>query len=120
MKLSEKQQIFAVNVAKLILYINEKGYSCTGGEWWRTPEMAAIYAKRGTGIKRSRHCDRMAIDLLVFKEGVWLTDTESYRPFGVYWRSLNTLNRWGGDWDGDGKVDPGDKDGNHFEMKEAV
>ena len=119
MKLSESQAIFSVNVAKLILHINESGHTCAGGEWWRTPEMAAIYAKRGTGIKRSRHCDKMAIDLSIFKDGVWLTDTESYRQFGVYWCSLNSLNRWGGDWDGDGVPDLGENDGNHFEMREA-
>jgi hypothetical protein len=120
MKLSERQQLFSRNVAKLILYMAESNYACTFGEAWRTPEMAAIYAKRGTGISHSLHCVRLAVDLLLFKDGAYLTDTESYRPFGVYWQSLDPLNRWGGDWDGDGEVDPGENDGNHFEMKEST
>jgi hypothetical protein len=117
MKLSELQSIFAVNAALLILEINKRGFTCRFGEAWRTPEMAAMYAKEGTGIKHSLHCDRMAVDLLISKDGVWLTDTESYRFAGVYWCSLNTLNRWGGDWDGDGVPDPGENDGNHFECR---
>jgi hypothetical protein len=108
-----------MNVSKLIYEINISGYACTFGEAWRTPEMAAIYAKRGTGISHSLHCIRLAVDLLLFKDGVWITDTESYRPFGTYWCSLNSLNRWGGDWDKDGVPDPGENDGNHFEMQEG-
>lgn len=109
MNLSEKQQIFAVNAAKLILFINEKGFSCTFGEAWRTPEMAAQYAKDGRGIKNSLHCIRLAIDLNLFKDGVYLASTEAYRIFGEYWESLNTLNRWGGRFG----------DGNHFEQREV-
>ena len=118
--MSLSQFIFAGNTSKLIRYINENGRTCTLGEAWRTPEMAEIYAKRGVGIKKSRHCERMAIDLNLFKDGVYLTDTEAYRPFGKYWQSLDPRNRWGGDWDGDGVADPGENDGNHFEMKETI
>lgn len=117
MTLSARQQAFSVNVAKLILHINECGYGCTFGEAWRTPEMCEIYAKRGTGIRKSQHAVRLAVDLLLFKDGVWITDTESYRPFGAFWCSLDPLNRWGGDWDKDGVADPGENDGNHFEMQ---
>lgn len=116
--MSLSQSIFAGNVSKLIAFINLSGYTCTGGEWWRTPEMAAIYAAKGIGIKRSRHCDRMAIDLLLFKDGVYLTMREPYIPFGQYWESLNPLNRWGGDWNNNEIEDKGDGDANHFEMKE--
>lgn len=118
--MSLSQSIFAGNISKLISFINLSGYTCTGGEWWRTPEMAEIYAKRGIGIKRSRHCDRMAWDFNLFKDGVYLTDTESYRFAGEYWCSLDPRNRWGGDWDGDGIPDPGENDGNHVEMREAL
>jgi len=110
MTLSLKQQMFAVNVAKLILRINEAGYSCTLGEAWRTPEMAEIYAKRGTGIKRSLHCDRLAIDLNLFKDGVYLPQSEAHKPFGEFWCSLNAMNRWGGDF-----TKP---DGNHYSMSD--
>lgn len=110
MNLSMKQQIFAVNVAKLILHINEAGFSCTFGEAWRTPEMAQIYAANGKGIKNSLHCIRLAVDLNLWKDGVYLTKTEAWKPFGEYWESLNQLNRWGGSFG----------DGNHLEMREAL
>lgn len=109
MKRSELQQIFAVNVAHLILHINECGYSCTFGEAWRTPEMAAMYAQQGKGIKNSLHCIRLAVDLNLFKNGVYLPQTEAHRPFGEYWEKLNALNRWGGRFN----------DGNHYEMTEG-
>ncbi len=108
MKRSELQQIFAVNVAHLILHINECGYSCTFGEAWRPPEVAAIYAQQGKGIKNSLHCIRLAVDLNLFKDGVYLPTTEAYKFAGEYWESLNSLNRWGGRFN----------DGNHFEMRE--
>ncbi len=104
------QSIFAGNVSKLIRYINEQGYTCTFGEAWRTPEMAEIYAKRGTGIKRSLHCERRAIDLNLFLEGKYLTDGNAHKPFGDYWESLDPRNRWGGRFN----------DGNHYEMREAI
>ncbi len=109
MNLSTKQAIFAVNAAKLILKMSEPPYSCTFGEAYRTSEQAALNAKKGIGIKNSLHCRRLAIDLNLFKDGVYCGDSESHRPFGEYWESLNTINRWGGRF----------KDGNHYEMKEA-
>ena len=111
MNLSEKQQIFAVNSAKLILYINEQGYSCTFGEAFRTPEQAEWNAARGIGIKDSQHCKRLALDLNLFKDGVYCADGESWQQFGAHWKTLNTLNRWGGDFLR--------KDFNHVEMQEG-
>ncbi len=96
MSLSEKQQIFSLNLAKLIEYINSQGYKCALGEVHRTPEQAEIYAKEGKGIKDSLHCKKLAADLFLFKEGKYLTDKHEYAPFGCYWESLNKANRWGG------------------------
>jgi len=82
-------------------------YEVTLGEAFRPKEMAEVYAKRGTGIKNSQHIRQLAIDLNLFKDGVYLEETEDHRPFGDYWESLNPDNRWGGWW----------SDGNHYEMK---
>ena len=109
MSLSERQQVFARNAARLILYMAESNYSCTLGETYRTPEQAALNAKKGIGIKDSLHCKRLAIDLNLFKDGVYLSDTESHRVFGEWWEALDPRNRWGGRF----------KDGNHYEMREA-
>ncbi|RAP72902.1 hypothetical protein ACZ87_00273 [Candidatus Erwinia dacicola] len=46
MTLSEKQQLFTVMVANLIQWAEEHGYRLTFGEAYRTPEQAALNAKK--------------------------------------------------------------------------
>ena len=111
-KLADKQQIFALNVSKLIQEIFSSGYTCSIGECYRTSSMAEIYAKQGRGIFNSQHCDRLAIDLNIFSpSGNYENKTESYSQFGEYWESLHPKNRWGGHFSRR-------PDGNHFEMDE--
>jgi hypothetical protein len=105
--LSEKQAIFALNVSKLIEYIFDKGYTCTFGEAYRSPEQAALNAKKGIGIKNSCHTIRLAIDLNLFKGGKYLTDSKVHEPFGLYWEALHPENSWGGRFG----------DGNHYSME---
>ena len=104
--LSERQQVFARNVARLILYIAESNYACTLGEAYRTPEQAALNAAKGIGIKNSLHCKRLALDINLFKDGVFLTDEESHRPFGEWWEAQDPSHRWGGRF----------KDANHYSL----
>ena len=107
---SENQQIFAFNVARLILFIFQKGYTCTFGETYRTEEQAALNAKKGIGIKDSQHCKRLAVDLNLFsQQGKYERTSEAYEMFGEYWENLHDYNRWGGRFQ--------KPDGNHFEMK---
>ncbi|HBW2562927.1 TPA: M15 family peptidase, partial [Salmonella enterica] len=49
MTLSEKQQLFTIMVANLIHWAEEHGYRLTFGEAYRTPEQAALNAKKGSG-----------------------------------------------------------------------
>ena len=60
----ERQQTFALNVAKLILYINVKGYKCTFGETYRTTEMAQIYAKT-SNLKWIRYDRQQPNDMFI-------------------------------------------------------
>lgn len=105
----QQQRLFAQLVARLILRAAEMGYEVTLGEAYRTPEQAALNAAKGSGIVHSLHCRRLAIDLNLFRAGVYLTDTESYRPLGMWWLEQHELNRWGGNFS---KL----QDGNHFSM----
>jgi hypothetical protein len=91
---------------RLLDYIHAAGYEVTGGELWRTPEQAAINAERGIGTETSLHRDRLAIDLNLFKNGVFLTSTEDHREFGEFWESLHPLCAWGGRFN----------DGNHYSL----
>lgn len=111
--LKQQQAEFAKHSAQLITYINSCKYSVTLGEAFRTPEQAEIYAKSGAGIKDSLHCDRLAVDLnLIDPDGKYLTATESYAQFGVFWESLDKQNVWGGRF----KERP---DGNHFQRNKV-
>lgn len=111
MSLREKQSLFAINLARLIIFTYEKGFELSLGEAWRTPEQQRIYLRRGlTKTSHSRHMDRLAIDLNLFKNGKYLTATSDYQELGDYWKTLHPDNRWGGDF-------TSLSDGNHFEMK---
>lgn len=99
MTLHEQQSHFAHDIAKLITYIYEEDFVCTFGEAFRTPEQAALYAKRGIGIKNSPHCDRLAMDIFIWRydpEKFELLEFKEWEQFGKYWESLDDLNRWGG------------------------
>jgi len=97
------QQIFTLNIAKLIIWAYAHGYKITLGEG---------YDDDGVGhSKNSLHYSRLAQDINLFKDGVYLKDTEAYRPLGEYWKSLSDAGYeccWGGDFK--------NKDGNHFSI----
>lgn len=109
MTVGEQQRLFTRLIASLIQYAYAQGYELTFGEAWRTPEMVAIYAQRGSGSKNSVHPDRLAVDFNLFKDGRFLTTTEDHAPLGAFWKSLHPLCRWGGDF-------PTRPDGNHYSM----
>ncbi|PVZ87907.1 hypothetical protein C9426_09920 [Serratia sp. S1B] len=107
MKLSEKQQLFTQMIAQLITWASDHGYRLTFGEAFRTPEQAALNAKKGIGISNSLHTQRLAVDFNLFINGVCQTDSAAYRPLGEYWESI------GGSWGGRFKS----PDGNHFSLE---
>jgi hypothetical protein len=101
MSINKAQYIFSRNLAKLVDYIFEVGYNCTIREVYRTKEQAEIYAKEGKGIVNSLHSLGLAADIYISKfldKPPELSDIELYRKFGDYWKKLNPLNRWGGDF----------------------
>lgn len=113
MKLQEQQALFAQDVAKLLQFIASQGIRVTLGEAYRTPEQAKWNADKGIGIVDSLHCKRLAIDLNIYKDGVYQFKSKDYYFAGKYWESLNKLNRWGGFFtDSTGKPKP---DGGHFQ-----
>lgn len=110
MTLRQKQSAFVVLVAELILEAERMGYEITFGETYRTPEQAALNAKKGIGIANSLHTQRLAIDLNLFKDGRYLTSTEAHRPLGEWWEAQSgngVMCCWGGRF----------KDGNHYSVE---
>lgn len=114
MTLRQKQSLFVRLVADLIRHAESLGYELTFGEAWRTPEQAARNAAAGTGIRNSLHVDRLAIDLNLFRGGVYLARTEDHRALGEWWEKQHELCRWGGRFkDSQGRPRP---DGNHYSL----
>lgn len=110
MTLREQQSLFVRLAGQLIAWTYaQPGLELTFGECYRTPEQAALNAKTGAGISNSLHTQRLAIDLLLFKDGKYIDKSELYEPLGTYWKSLNPLCCWGGDFHSR-------PDGNHFSM----
>jgi hypothetical protein len=109
MKLGEKQELFMMLMPMLVGEIFRRGYTCRGGELWRPPEMMALNAQAGRGSLNSVHGLRLAIDLNLFKDGVWLQKSEDHEPFGIYWEGLHQLCRWGGRFKR--------RDGNHYSLE---
>ncbi len=112
--LREKQSAFVFLVAKLIEYAYANGYELTFGEAQRSHEEALRLWHLGAGILDSLHIIRLAIDLNLFKNGIYLTKTEEYEPLGVFWESLSTADYkccWGG------RFPSPKQDGNHFSIE---
>ena len=109
MMLGEKQRLFVRLVGKLIAFAYEQGYEITFGDAYRSPDQAKANAAAGAGIANSLHTQRLAIDLNLFKDGLYLTDSAQHAPLGAYWKSLHPLCCWGGDF-------KPRADGNHYSI----
>ncbi|MCK4776973.1 MAG: M15 family metallopeptidase [Actinomycetia bacterium] len=94
MGLRKKQSKFAKMVPLLLDYIHLNGYEVTLGD---------AYANSGHKNYSLHYC-RLAIDLNLFKDGIYLTHTEDHRIFGEFWESIG--GSWGGRFN----------DGNHYSL----
>lgn len=97
MSLSALQMEFAQSAAKLIAKAAELGYGVTLGDAYRSPAQAAMNAAEGTGVTNSLHCDRLAIDINLFKDGVYITDDTGHKDLGAWWKTLGPHYKWGGE-----------------------
>ena len=108
MTLGQRQRLFTKLLPRLIDFAYEQGYELTIGDAYRDPRLhGAIGVKLGYGHANSNHKNRLAIDLNLFKGGVFLQDTNDHFPLGEFWEKLDPLCRWGGRF----------KDGNHYSIE---
>lgn len=93
------------------------GFKLTFGEVFRTLEQQKIYFNTGRSkTMDSRHLQRLAVDFNIFQNGILINDPKVIQPLGEFWMSLNTDNRWGGDWNRNHSIlDETFKDPYHFE-----
>src|SRR5208282_588135 len=108
MTLDEIQALHVQLIAKLIEWAFAAGYTLAWAEAYRTPQQAALNAQAGVEIAASLHTQRLAVDFILRKDGVYLTETSDYAPLGAYWKSLHPLACWGGDFS--------TPDGDHFSL----
>lgn len=85
-------------LGSLIISAYALGYELTPGD---------TYPGKFKHKKGSWHEKGLAIDLNLFKDGKYLTSTESHRELGELWESLG--GTWGGRF----------KDGNHYSWNEV-
>ena len=85
MSLGTEQERFSLMVAKLITYAYTLGYKIRLGEG---------YNAAGTGhMKGSTRYVKLAIDINLFKDGVYLTDGADHSILHDYWDSLGGAER---------------------------
>ena len=108
MTLLEQQQLFSSLVPSLINSAINLGFGVTLGEVFRPPAQEQWDFDHGIGVLKSLHGIRLAIDLQLFRDGVYLTDSKDYEPLGLLWEKTNVLCAWGGRFH--------KPDGNHFSL----
>jgi hypothetical protein len=107
MNLGDKQRVFSKMIAELIIWAYDQGYEITMGDFFRDPAVHGEFGEslpRAYGRDKSCHKLKLAGDLNLFKDGVYLSETEDHKPLGEKWESM------GGDWGG--RFD----DGNHYSL----
>lgn len=108
MTLGERQRLFVKLLPRLLDFAYEQGYELTVGDAYRDPRVhGAMGIQMGYGHKNSNHKNRLAIDLNLFKGGVFLQTSEDHKLLGEFWENLDTLCRWGGRFN----------DGNHYSIE---
>lgn len=104
--LGEAQRALPPMIAKLVSYAYAHGYELTFGDAYRDPRVHGDFGtKKSYSAAKSNHKRRLAVDLNLFRNGVYLTSTEAHRPLGEYWESLG--GAWGGNFG----------DGNHYSIE---
>ena len=108
MSLRRLQSEFASLVPRLIDKAVELGYEITLGDAYRDPRVhGELGVKMGYGASKSNHKNRLAIDLNLFKAGVFLDSSDAHKELGEWWEKQHPLARWGGRF----------KDGNHYSFE---
>ena len=86
MTLGQKQRKFTHMVALLILHAEQLGYHVTFGDAYRDP-------RANYGHPKSLHRQRLAVDLNLFKDGVYLINGEGHDKLHDYWDVIGGADR---------------------------
>lgn len=111
--LLKKQFFFTLMVARLIYKAHELGFEIKLGQVLRSEAEAKENARRGIGIRNSLHLKALAVDIQLFKNGIYLTESEDYKSVGEWWEKQSTPE-YNCTWGGRFRPKP---DGNHFSIQ---
>ena len=103
MNLIDKQKQFGGMVSLLLHYATYLGYEYTLGEVERREEIREAHVAIGSH-PRSTHFKKLALDLHLFKDGVYQVASEDHQKLGEFWEFLG--GTWGGRFN----------DGNHYSL----
>jgi len=93
-------------VPRLIDKAHELGFEVSLGDAYRDARVfGPMGVRAGYGESNSCHKLRLAIDLNLYRDGVYLNKTEDHRPLGEWWESQG--GAWGGRF----------QDGNHYSLQ---
>jgi len=93
MTLGEKRTLFTQMIIILVQYADLIGYE------------VRFDKEHCNHHPRSLHYEGLAKDILLFKDGEYLTKTSDYEKLGRFWKFIG--GTWGGDFN----------DGNHFSLE---
>jgi len=107
MRLGEKQELFAQLFCEHVIWLKASGYAVRLGD---------VFASTGHR-EGSNHYIKLAGDINLFLNGLYITTTMGHSISGEKWESRHELCRWGGNWDKDDHPgEPGEDDGNHYSL----
>lgn len=131
MKLNEHQMAFTRDLGLVLVFASTGlGMAASIREVQRTLErQKELFAAGKTKTMNSQHLKSLAADLVLFvntgtaSNPVWaLTwDTRYYKELAKFWVDLSPENRWGGDWNKNGRTD--DErfiDAVHYERRDKI
>ena len=99
MSLNKEQFEFTKDVASLIVYANLLGIDLTFGHAYRDKETQQRMVDTGKSkTLNSNHLKRLAVDFNFFINGKLTYDKHKLAELGQFWESLNSKNRWGGNF----------------------
>lgn len=119
MKLSTARCAFSVAISRLVLRASEFGLDVAYDE---VTERLTEKDPTSDHMEGSLHGVGLAADLLLYRKGVYLTNSEEYRVLGQIWESmgkeLGLELVWGGRFTKvvNGEIRP-TPDGNHFALR---
>ena len=75
MRLGKQQELFMRLLPQLLLAIHDLGYECRGGDLFRDSRVhGKMGENEGYGHRNSNHKQKLAIDLYLTRDGVYLVD----------------------------------------------